>query len=297
MGDYSNLEITAAELRLDILDEIYLAESGHVGGSFYCVEILTALYFGDVLKYSSKEPDWSYRDKFVLSKGHAAPALYAVLSKTGYFEKEFLCTLRTIDSMLQGHPNPKVPGVECVTGSLGQGLSIAKGIALADKIDSRVDNKTYVLLGDGELQEGQIYEARRNIAHLGLSNIVAILDNNGLQLDGKVDDISKLGKIKNDWEAAGWHVMGEEISWNERLRNTRTYGHDFKFILNSLNEARKSKSAELIIASTVKGRGVSFMENNYKYHGKKIEENEYRTAHKELNKKLMELKGLKWPTK
>jgi transketolase len=220
--------------------------------------------------------------------------LYAVLSKAGYFKKEFLCTLRTIDSMLQGHPNPKVPGVECVTGSLGQGLSIAKGIALADRIDSRTDCRTYVLLGDGELQEGQVYEARRNIAHNNMSNIIVILDQNGLQLDGKVEDISKLGNIRKGWEAAGWHVIGEEISWDERLCNIRTYGHDFNFLINSLNEARKSKEPTLIIASTIKGKGISKMENKYEWHGAKISKEIYIEAYKKFNDKLMELK---WPAK
>jgi len=295
MGDYRNLEIIATELRTDILQSLFLAQSGHPGGSFSCIDILTSLFFDKNFKYDKDNPDWAYRDKFVLSKGHAAPALYAVLSKADYFPKEWLWTLRTVGSKLQGHPHPKTPGVECVTGSLGQGLSIAKGIALADIIDGRTDCRTYVLLGDGELQEGQIYEARRNIVHNNMSNIIAILDQNGLQLDGKVQEISKLGKIRKDWEDIGWHVIGEEISWEERIQNSRRVnGHDFNFLISSLNEARKSKEPTLIIANTIKGKGISKMENKYEWHGAKISKEIYIEAYREFNDKLMELK---WPTK
>jgi transketolase len=290
MGDYTSLEIIASELKLDVLHELFFAQSGHPGGSFSCTEIMTALYFGGVMDYRSKDPKWPKRDKLVLSKGHAAPMLYAALARADYFNRHLLWKLRKIDSKLQGHPHPKTPGVECVTGSLGQGLSIAKGIALADRLDKN-SSTTYVILGDGELQEGQIYEARRNIAHLGLSSIVAVLDHNGLQLDGEVEKISRLGDIKKGWEAAGWNVIGQQISHQERLDKIGIDGHDFSFIIDSLKKARKSDKPSLIIANTIKGNGVSFMENNYKYHGKQLKPDEYTCALSDLISTMRELYG------
>ena len=267
-SEISTLKNTAKTIREDILKMTTAACSGHPGGSLSATDIITALYFYK-LKHNPKKPDWPDRDRFVLSKGHAAPALYAALARSGYFPVSELQTLRKLDSNLQGHPEKEFcPGVEASTGPLGQGLSYANGIALAGRIDKKNYN-VYVLMGDGEIQEGQIWEAAMSSTHFKLDNLIGILDNNGLQIDGSNDDIMRIKPVKDKWEAFGWHVI--EID-----------GHDMKEIINALDNADKVKGPVLILAHTVKGKGVSFMENQVGWHGKAASEEELKEALKEL---------------
>jgi transketolase len=244
----------ARELRIDILKMLTQAGSGHTGGSLSAIDIITTLYFHK-MRYDAKNPAWEKRDRFVLSKGHAAPALYAALARAGYFDPQELMKLRQLGGILQGHPFCRsTPGVEVSTGSLGQGLSMANGIALADKLD-KSNTKVYVLLGDGEIQEGQVWEAAMSAAHYKLDNICAIIDNNGLQIDGSVADIMSIAPLPDKWRAFGWEV--QEID-----------GHDFGQIVAALDVADQVKDKpSLIVAHTTKGKGVSFMEGQVKYHG------------------------------
>ncbi|GAW93166.1 transketolase [Calderihabitans maritimus] len=253
-NNYKFLEEKAKTIRKDIVTMITEAGSGHPGGSLSAVEIVTALYFQE-MRIDPQRPDWPERDRFVLSKGHAAPLLYAVLAERGYFPKEELYTLRKIGSRLQGHPDMnKLPGVEMSTGSLGQGLAVANGIALAGKLDGR-DYRVFVLLGDGEIQEGEVWEAAMAAAHYRLDNVVAFLDYNGLQIDGPIREVMSPDPVADKWRAFGWRVM--EIN-----------GHDFAQILGALKQAREFKgSPVMIVAHTVKGKGVSFMENQVDWHG------------------------------
>jgi len=223
------------------------------------------------MRHNPKDPKWPDRDKFILSKGHAAPALYAVLARCGYFETSNLMTLRKIGSILQGHPDMKVtPGVEVSTGSLGQGLSLANGLALASRLDKR-KTRIYVLLGDGEAQEGQVWEAAMSSAHYNLDNICAILDFNGLQIDGRVKDIMNIEPILDKWKAFGWE-------------STIIDGHNFIEILNTLSWAKENKGKpSIIIAKTIKGKGVSIFENKVKYHGVSPTDEELSIALNELN--------------
>jgi len=223
------------------------------------------------MRHNPKDPKWPDRDKFILSKGHAAPALYAVLARCGYFETSNLMTLRKIGSILQGHPDMKVtPGVEVSTGSLGQGLSLANGLALASRLDKR-KTRIYVLLGDGEAQEGQVWEAAMSSAHYNLDNICAILDFNGLQIDGRVKDIMNIEPILDKWKAFGWE-------------STIIDGHNFIEILNALSWAKENKGKpSIIIAKTIKGKGVSIFENKVKYHGVSPTDEELSIALNELN--------------
>jgi transketolase len=231
------------------------AGSGHPGGSLSAADILTALYFS-VMQLDPADPSWPERDRFVLSKGHAAPALYAVLAERGYFPVEELKGLRRLGSILQGHPDMKsTPGVEASTGSLGQGLSFAVGLAAAAKLDG-APWRVYVVLGDGELQEGQVWEAAMAAAHFGLDNLTAIVDNNGLQIDGPVEKVMSIEPVADKWRAFGWQV-------------TNIDGHDFGQILGALAQARETAGRPaVIIARTIKGRGVPFMENRAEWHGK-----------------------------
>jgi len=247
------LKQISTNIRKSILEMLCKAGSGHPGGSLSCTDILVALYFYK-MKIDPKNPKLKDRDRFILSKGHACPLLYAILAELGFFPKEELAKLRKIDCLLQGHPSIKAPGVEANTGSLGQGLSIANGIALACRLDN-LKNKVYVLLGDGEVQEGQIWEAAMTSSHYKLDNIIAILDHNGLQIDGFVKDVKNIEPIKDKWEAFGWHVF--EIN-----------GHNFEEIINALDKADEIKKPIMIIANTVKGKGVDFMENQCDWHGK-----------------------------
>jgi len=259
----------AREVRKDILTMLNKAGSGHTGGSLSAVELLTALFFAK-LRHDPQKPCWKDRDRFILSKGHAAPVLYAILARCGYFEREELLHLRELGSRLQGHPDSKfTPGVEVPTGSLGQGLSMANGIALAARLDG-LSTRVYVLLGDGEVQEGQVWEAAMTAGHYKLDNVCAILDNNGLQIDGWVKDVKNVEPLAPKWEAFGWAVL--EID-----------GHNFGEILSALDKAEEIKGKPtIIIAHTVKGKGVSFFENKAKYHGVAPTNEELERALKEL---------------
>lgn len=250
----ARLEEHAKTIRRDIITMLAQAGSGHPGGSLSCADIVAALYF-HVMRHDSSKPDWPDRDRFLMSKGHCAPTWYSALARSGYFPLDWLDSLRKIDGPLQGHPDMlKTPGVEMSSGSLGQGLSIANGMALAAKLDAR-HYRVYILLGDGEIQEGQIWEAAMTSAHRGLDNICAVIDNNGLQIDGRIDEIKSLGSIPAKWKSFGWHVL--EID-----------GHDMSQILEAYEQAQSVKDCPtMIVAKTTKGKGVSFMEGKVDYHG------------------------------
>lgn len=254
MKDISFLKEKAKEIRKSIVSMITEAKSGHPGGSLSATDILTALYFSE-MNVDPANPKMEGRDRFVLSKGHAAPAIYATLAEKGYFSKDELMTLRKFGSRLQGHPDmKKLPGIEISTGSLGQGLSVANGMALNAKIFDE-NYRTYVVLGDGEIQEGQIWEAAMTAAHYKLDNLCAFLDSNNLQIDGNVSEIMGVEPLDKKWEAFGWNVI-------------KIDGHDFEQILSALDKAREYKGKPtMIIAKTIKGKGVSFMENVCGFHG------------------------------
>jgi transketolase len=260
-----NLQEIAKELRQDIIESIYHAGSGHPGGSLSCIDILTVLYFYK-MKLKPNEPEWENRDRFIMSKGHAVPAQYAVLARAGFFPKEELKTLRQPGSRLQGHPYITLPGIEATTGSLGQGLAVGNGMALAGKLDKK-DYHVYVLLGDGELQEGDVWESVMSSANFKLDNITAIVDNNGLQQSETVDNTKSLGDLKGKFESFGWYVI--EIN-----------GHDLEQIKSALDE--ETDKPKMIIAKTVKGKGVSFMENKLEWHGVAPNKEEYEKAMEEL---------------
>ncbi len=263
------MEAVAKRLRRHIISMTGKAGSGHPGGSLSAVEIVTALYFR-VLRHKPQDPGWSDRDRFVLSKGHAAPLLYAVLAECGYFPVSELLTLRQLESRLQGHTDCKLtPGVEMTAGALGQGLSFAIGIALAGRLNSQ-SYRVYALLGDGECDEGQVWEAAMAASHFKVDNLAAIVDNNGLQIDGWNRDIMNLDPLAEKWQAFGWHVI--EIN-----------GHDLNQITKAFDQANLVKGQPtVIIAHTIKGKGVSFMENNVDFHGKAPSANEVEVALKEL---------------
>lgn len=250
-----DLEAKAQTIRRDIVTMLAAAGSGHPGGSLSSVEIVTALYF-HVMRLKPEEPLWQDRDRFILSKGHAAPLLYAVLAERGFFPVDELQTLRKLGSRLQGHPAwGMVPGVEASTGSLGQGLSIGLGIALAGRLDQR-DYRVYVLLGDGENQEGQVWEAAMAAAHYRAGNLTAILDYNGLQIDGPVEKVMSPLPLPDKWRAFGWEVR--EVD-----------GHDFHDLLKAYEWAKGiNDKPSIIIAHTIKGKGVSYMEGMVDWHGK-----------------------------
>jgi transketolase len=263
------LEKMAKQLRRHVITMIATAGSGHPGGSLSAADIVTALYF-KVMRHDPKNPQWLDRDRFVLSKGHAAPILYAALAECGYFPVEELSTLRKLDSRLQGHTDRTLtPGVEMSAGSLGQGLSYGIGIALAGRLDNR-DYQVYVLLGDGECDEGQVWEAAMFAPHHKVGNLTAIVDHNDLQLSGRVCDIMGIEPLTDKWRAFNWHVL--EIN-----------GHDMGEILKALKKAREIKGKPtVIIAHTIKGKGVSFMEGNVDFHGKAPTPQEAEIALKEL---------------
>lgn len=263
------LEELSRSLRIDILKMIYEAQSGHPGGSFSAIDILTVLY-REVMKHDPKNPEWADRDRFILSKGHAAPALYAILAHFGYFPHEKLNSLRKMGSPLQGHPEKnKLPGVEASTGSLGQGISIGIGMTLAGKLD-RKDFRTYVLVGDGETDEGQVWEAALYAGTHQLDHLTVILDNNGYQLDGSINEIMPLDPLADKWRSFGWNVI--EID-----------GHKMTEISKAFEKAKTTTGKPtLIIAKTVKGKGVSFMENNNEFHGMAPTKEQFGTAMKEL---------------
>jgi transketolase len=266
----AELKKKAAKIRTSIIKEVYSAKSGHPGGSLSIADTLTYLYFAK-MHVDPKNPKMADRDRFVLSKGHCAPALYATLSLRGFFDESELLKLRQIGTMLQGHPDMKhTPGVDMSTGSLGQGISAACGMALAGKIDS-AGYKVYTVLGDGELEEGQVWEAAMFASHNKLDNLVAIIDNNGLQIDGKLSDVCSPMPITDKFEAFGWHV----ITMN---------AHDFDSIEKAFDEAEKIQYQPVAIVQTsVKGKGVSFMENNAGWHGKAPNAEQYEQALAEIN--------------
>ena len=253
----TELERRANDMRADIVRMIAEAGSGHPGGSLSCADILAALYFGGVLEHDPRNPQWEGRDRFILAKGHAAPALYAVLAQAGYFPREELATLRKLGSRLQGHPDSnQVPGVEVSTGSLGQGLSVAAGAAAGLKLDG-APQTVFALLGDGECQEGQVWEAAMFAAHRQLDNLVAVVDRNGLQIDGRTCDVCDPGDLGAKFAAFGWDVA--EVD-----------GHDLDALVAVLGAAKAGRDGRphAVIARTVKGKGVPFMENEAGWHGK-----------------------------
>jgi transketolase len=249
-----DLKKRAAVIRKHIIDEVYNAASGHPGGSLSCADILTVLYFEE-MNIDPQRPSWEDRDRFVLSKGHCAPALYATLAERGFFPVEDLVKFRSADSYLEGHPSMRyVPGVDMSTGSLGQGISAATGMALAGKLDGK-DYRVYAVLGDGEIQEGQVWEACMAAAHYKLDNLTAFLDHNGLQIDGNIADVMSPEPVTEKFKAFGWNVIHID-------------GHDIPQIIDALKKAKEVKGKPtMIIADTVKGKGVSFMENQAGWHG------------------------------
>jgi Transketolase, N-terminal subunit len=259
-----HLKEMAAKIRIDILDMLCLSGSGHPGGSLSIADVFSYLYFSGKLKLDPQNPSMADRDRVVLSKGHACPVLYAALAEKGYFDKSHLSTLRKFGSILQGHPDmKKTPGVDISTGSLGQGLSCAVGMAIGAKLDN-LSTHVYAIVGDGECDEGQIWEAAMAAAHYKLGNLTVILDKNGLQIDGYTKDVMNTDPMADKWKAFGWQVI--EIN-----------GHDFAEIDDAVSKAISSKDAPVcIIASTVKGKGVSFMEDRCEWHGRapSVEEKE-----------------------
>lgn len=264
-----HLKNKATEIRKLIVEMLAKAGSGHPGGSLSSSDIIACLYF-EVMRHDPKSPAWPDRDRFHLSKGHCCPALYAALSLSGYFPQEKLWTLRKLNSMLQGHPDKRVPGVELASGSLGQGLSIALGMALCAKVDKK-DYRVYCLMGDGEIQEGNIWEAAMAAAHFKADNLCGIIDYNHFQIDGRTDDIMNLEPLLNKWEAFGWHVISCD-------------GHNIKELLEAFRIAKTLKQKPtVIIAHTVKGKGVSFMEHVVDFHGRAPTEKEREIALEELS--------------
>jgi len=263
------MEAVAKRLRRHIISMTGKAGSGHPGGSLSSVEIVTALYF-KLLRHNPKDPQWPNRDRFILSKGHAAPLLYAALAECGYLPVEELPTLRKLGSCLQGHcDSTATRGIEMTAGSLGQGLSFAVGVALAGRLNSQ-EYRVYVLLGDGECDEGQVWEAAMAASHHKLDSLIAIVDNNGQQIDGWNRDVMNLDPFNKKWQAFGWHVI--EVD-----------GHDLSQLIDALNQSKSIKGQPaVIIAHTIKGKGVSFMENNADFHGKAPTAAEVEMALKEL---------------
>jgi transketolase len=266
----SELKDRARRIRIDILKMLHGSGSGHTGGSLSATDIMAALYFSK-MKYDPKKPDWPGRDHFILSKGHAAPVLYTTLAHAGFLETTELCTLRKLGSRLQGHPDSKyLPGVEISTGSLGQGLSVACGIALARKLD-KAPNRVFALLGDGELQEGQIWEAAMTAAHYKLDNLCALIDNNGLQIDGPVAKVMGVEPIADKWRAFGWDVQDID-------------GHDMAQIVAALDKAETVKGRPTaIVCRTIKGKGSKCFEGKVEFHGTTPSKEELDLALKDLD--------------
>ena len=266
-----DLKVKANNIRKSVIEEVYSASSGHPGGSLSAADILTVLYFNQ-MNIDPKDPKNENRDRFVLSKGHASPVLYATLAERGYFSKEELKSFRKLGSMLQGHPDMKgVPGVDMTTGSLGQGLSAANGMALASKLDSK-GYRVYVLFGDGEIQEGQVWEAAMTSSHYNLDNICVIVDNNNLQIDGAVTDVMNVYPIDKKFESFGFEVFTVD-------------GNNIDQLISVFEKAKTVKGKPTaIVAKTIKGKGVSYMENQAGWHGKAPKEEEYLKAMEELNK-------------
>ncbi len=264
------LENIANDIRKDIIEEVYQAQSGHPGGSLSCTDILTVLYFNQ-MNVDPKKPEDANRDRLILSKGHCSPALYAVLARKGYFDKEELKNFRKMDSFLQGHPDmKKTPGVDMTTGSLGQGLSAAVGMAIASKMN-QAGCRVYCVLGDGEIEEGQIWESAMAAYKNKLDNLCVILDNNSLQIDGKIQDVAGLDNIEGKFKSFGFNVIQVD-------------GHNISNLIDGFDSAKQTKQVPtILIAKTIKGKGVSFMENQAKWHGKAPNEEEYEKAINELD--------------
>ncbi len=264
------LEDKARKIRLSIVEMLSRAGSGHPGGSLSSTDLLTCLFFS-VMRHNPHDPDWPDRDRFHLSKGHCCPALYAILAESGYFSKQELMNLRKMGCMLQGHPDRHIPGIEVCSGSLGQGLSVALGMSLAAKLDKK-DYRVYCLMGDGEIQEGNIWEAAMAAAHYKCDNLCAILDYNGFQIDGRVSQVMGIEPLVDKWRSFGWNCI--EID-----------GHNMASIHKAFDAAKKFKGKpSIIIAKTIKGKGVSFMENVVDFHGRAPSKDETDIAIKELKK-------------
>ena len=261
-----DLEKISKDIRNDIVDMIYSAGSGHPGGSLSCVEILVALYHK--LMNLNLDNEGNRIDKFILSKGHASSCYYAVLSSKGYIPHEDLKTFRKFDSYLEGHPCIKINGVDVSSGSLGQGLSIANGMAISKKVSGK-DGNVYCLVGDGEIEEGQIWEACMSSSKYNLNNLILFVDNNGLQIDGTIKDVKNVDNLEEKFNSFGFYVQ-------------RINGHNFDEILTSVSNAKKSNKPNVIIANTIKGKGISFMENKAEWHGKKLTDEEYNLSKAEL---------------
>ena len=277
-SEKKQLQMTACKVRMGVIESTHGAKAGHPGGSLSAAEVFTYLYFKE-MNIDPKNPKWADRDRFVLSKGHTAPGLYSALAERGFFPVEDLPTLRHIDSYLQGHPNMNtVPGVDMSTGSLGQGVSAAVGMAMAAKYQGKT-NRVYSLLGDGEIQEGQVWEACMAAAHYKLDNLCIIVDNNGLQIDGNVADVMSPYPIVDKLLAFGFNVRAVD-------------GHNFEALEKAFENAKKTKGQPTaIVMSTVKGKGVSYMENDAGWHGKAPNDAEYEQAMTELKAQLAELEG------
>ena len=260
----------AVEIRKGIIEAVYCAQSGHPGGSLSIADILTVLYFHE-MKIKPEEPNWEDRDRLVLSKGHCSPALYSCLANKGYFPVEDLKTFRKIDSYLQGHPDRnKIPGVDMTTGSLGQGLSAANGMAIAGKMDKK-DYRVYCILGDGEIEEGQIWEAAMTSNKYKLDNLCVIIDNNNLQIDGSIEEVMSSYPIDEKFKSFGFQIINID-------------GHNIQEIMDAFEVAKNVKNKPTcIIAKTIKGKGISFMENRVEWHGKAPTEEQYKIAMKELS--------------
>ena len=278
-SEKKQLMAAACKVRMGAIKGVHAAKAGHPGGSLSAADLFTYLYFKE-LRIDPKNPKWEDRDRFVLSKGHTAPGLYAALALRGYFPEEDLLTLRQIGSHLQGHPNLNLtPGVDMSTGSLGQGVSTAAGMALAAKYQCK-DCRVYTQLGDGEIQEGEVWEAFMFAHHYKLDNLCVIIDNNGLQIDGRVEDVMSPYPIPEKLRAFGFQVY--EID-----------GHDFEQMETAFNQARETKGVpSAIVMKTVKGKGVSFMENQAGWHGKAPNDEEFEIAMNELSAQLAEVEGM-----
>ncbi len=272
-----SLQVNACKARKGIIEGVYNAKSGHPGGSLSIADLLTYLYF-EKMNVNVSDPDDANRDRFVLSKGHCAPALYAVLALKGYFSEKELKSLRHIGAMLQGHPCIHTKGIDMSSGSLGQGISAACGMALAGKLDGK-SYKVYTVLGDGEIEEGQVWEAAMFAAHKNLDNLIAVVDNNGLQIDGTIQEVCSPEPITDKFAAFGWHVITMDA-------------HDFDSIENAFAEADTiSGKPVAIIQKSIKGKGVSFMENQVSWHGSAPNKEQYEQAMSELDAQLKELEG------
>ena len=282
MENIKDLQKKAIQLRIDALSMIHKAKSGHTGGSLSVMDILVALYYGEIngepiMRYDPQKPGWEDQDYMILSKGHASPAIYSILADVGFFDKSELNYFRQVNAMLQGHPVIKIPGITMTTGSLGQGFSSAHGLALSLKLDHK-PNKVFAILGDGELQEGIVWETAMAAAHYNSDNLIAFVDNNQLQIDGNTRTIMKVEPIVDKFEAFGWRVIP--------VKN----GHDFEELFFAIEKAlTSSRKPTCIVCNTVKGKGVSFAEGKVGYHGMPLSDEEMAEAIPALEKKLAEL--------